>query len=228
MLSNARVQGRHSVEPGSEGAPQLSHGPTVRATVGASDGSIASAAGGASVAFPPQNGQNLAPSTTVVWQWSQCTRISPSPVQALTLLASDSVVASSLPRGWDAEATAWSARDEAAGARRPVRRRAPGTPPGDEDNPASVTIFVTDGQETTLRRAGCRWSDPPASPRSAWRRPQMGSRMTALATWHERERDGMGSAGDARDRTRPAGGTLRRRRTRWSASRAVDIGPHRR
>ena len=88
MLSKARVQGRHSVDPGSDRAPQLSHGPTVSATVGACERSTASAPG-ASVSLPPQNGQNLALSTTVVWQWSQYTRCSPALVAALTPRAAE-------------------------------------------------------------------------------------------------------------------------------------------
>ncbi len=225
MLSNARVQGRHSVEPGSEGAPQLSHGPTVRATVGAWDGSMASAAPsatGASVSLPPQNGQNLAPSTTVVWQWSQYTRISPSPGFGRSHF-SPATRGRKLPATWPGRGGGWRGpRDEAAGARRPVRRRASGAAPGDAGQPGQRDVFRHRWPRNDARPSGV--SVERRRPARSDGRP----RMTAAATRHERERDGVGSAGDARDRTRPAGGTLRRRRARWSASRAVDIGPHRR
>jgi hypothetical protein len=73
MLSNARVQGRQRVDPGSDGAPQLSHGPTLSTTVGACDGSDAW------LSVRPHDGQDVRSSTTLVWHWSQYTRCSPAP-----------------------------------------------------------------------------------------------------------------------------------------------------
>jgi hypothetical protein len=128
MLSKALVQGRHSVDPGSDGAPQLSHGPMVSATVGACDRSTASTPG-ASLSLPPQEGQNLALSTTVVWQWSQYTRLFSGPWLRRSHVSPATMVASSLPRrGGDARTlehrrAGLQARDGLCGPVQPARRR---------------------------------------------------------------------------------------------------------
>jgi hypothetical protein len=171
MLSKARVHGRHSVEPGSDEAPQLSHGPTISATVGACERSRASASG-RSVTGRRQDGQRVASSTTVVWQWSQYTRLFSGP----RLLAWTSVaappVASSLPRR--PRAAQPSGRPE-RGCRAATGCEAPCRPRRRRRMPARhrVTLFVTrwsrndvsPGRVSVFRRWGGSVLTPPRAGR---------------------------------------------------------------